>query len=173
MPSHRSNSPGLCGRKQASLGLVVYRRAQCVLLAVLGVQFAGGLFTLLTPQHEVFPLFSWFLFPLTPNPGTRPALLLEDYRGTHYAAPVAVEKADGVLTSAQAPAVFALTQELGRAVAVANESEVSRLRRILEGDYLPGPGRYALAEITYDPIERFRSGHEQVRLIREFVIARP
>jgi hypothetical protein len=137
------------------------------------VQLVGGLGVLLAPGQEVFPLYSWFLFPLTPNPGVRAELRLLEYKGRVYATPVSLESAREVVVTTQAPAVVRLARDLARAVAQKNEPETKRIREILEGNYLAGSGRYELVEIEYDPIQRLRSGAEQVRKVREFNIGEP
>ena len=161
------------GPVSCSSALSVYRRQRGWLAGVLMLQLVGGLGVLFAPGQEVFPLYSWFLFPLTPNPGVRAELRLLEYQGRAYAPPVSLESARDVVATTQAPVVVRLARDLARAIAQKNEPEANRIRQILEGNYMAGPGRYELVEIEYDPIQRLQTGAEQVRKVREFKIGVP
>ncbi len=155
------------------LSLHVYRRRKYWLAAVLVLQLAGGLGVLLVPGQEIFPLFSWFLFPLTPEAGVRYELQILEFRGQAYAVAMAPIAIPGAVDPAQMPTVVALGHRLGLALAVGDEAEVRRLRGLLEGGLLPGVGRYALVAVTYDPIARLRTGTGQVLRMREFKTGQP
>jgi hypothetical protein len=145
-----------------------------VLAGLLALQFLGGLGVLVMPAHEVFPLFSWFLFPLTPNsPQVRPVLQLEEYQGHRYEPACPMESVREVVPPAQAPTVVRLAQDLARAVAAGDEKGIALARQKLETNFLTGTGRYALAELSYDPIERLHGGPERARTLREFKIGIP
>jgi hypothetical protein len=152
-----------------------YRRRQCWLAAILAIQLVGGLAALAAPGQEIFPLFSWFLFPLTPqSPRTQAELQLMEYRGQRLDPPLPLATVREAVPAAQAPIVFELGQKLALALAVGDAAAVERLRHTLESALNPGPGRYRLAEVTYDPIERYRTGAVlQVRPMREFQIGPP
>jgi hypothetical protein len=156
-------------------GSRAYRRRQGWLAAILAVQLVGGLAVLAAPGQEVFPLFSWFLFPLTPqSPATEPELQLLEYRGQRFDPPVALAAVRDAVTAAQAPVVVALGQDMARAVAAGDEAAADRLRRTLESSLNPGAGRYRLVEVTYDPLARFRHGDTLgVQTLREYRIAQP
>jgi hypothetical protein len=159
----------------ASVGLTfrAYHRRQNWLAAVLALQLVGGLGVLLTPEQEIFPLFSWFLFPLTPDAGVRYEVQILEYRGQIYAMAMAPSAIPGAVVPVQLPTVVALGRRLGVALAAGDEAEVRRLRGLLEGGLMPGVGRYALVAVTYDPIARLRTGTEQVVRVREFKSGQP
>jgi hypothetical protein len=150
-----------------------YRRRQFWLAAVLVLQLVGGLSVLLVPGQEVFPLFSWFLFPLTHAPGVRFEIRILGYQGHHY--PVAVAPVDlpGAVEPAQLPTLVVVGRNLGRALAAGDEPEVRRWRGLLEGGLIHGVDRYALVEVAFDPIAALRSGSEQVRTVRVFLPGQP
>ncbi len=152
-----------------------YLRRQGWLATVLVLQLLGGLGTLLVSGQEVFPLYSWFLFPLTPGAWqVKPGLLLLEYQGHHHETPLPLESDREVISAAQAPALVRLAQNLAQGVASGNEAAVRVARLELEGNFLNhGAGRYALVEVTYNPIERLHGGPQQTRILREFKIGEP
>ena len=168
-PDLRPGAPSAAAR----LSHRVYRCRQNWLAAVLVLQLAGGLGVLLAPGQEVFPLFSWFLFPLTPAPGTRFEVRILEYHGLNYPAAVDLASIPGAVEPTQLPTVVAVGRNLGRALAKGDEAEVRRLRGLLEGGLLHGVDRYALVEINASPATAFRTGHEQVRILREFKPGQP
>ncbi len=151
-----------------------YRRRQGWLAAVLAAQLLGGLAVLAAPGQEVFPLYSWFLFALTPEPvRTRTELRLLELDGQAPRVPMPLESCRELVTPAQAPTVVRLARDLGRACAAQDESEVQRLRRTLEDNFVRRAARYELVELSYSPVERLHGGTEQVRKVREFKTGQP
>lgn len=131
--------------------------------------FCGGLATELIPGgREVFPVFSWFLFTKTPNVRAQFGLLVREAGGREVKPARLYEEADGFVAAPRAIAAQALIQEIGKAWKQGNESEVSRLRRLLEATYLPTPARYDLVWVRYDPIKRWKTGAFEITPVRSF-----
>jgi hypothetical protein len=146
-----------------------YRRQQGWLAAVLVVQLVGGLAVLGAPGQEVFPLYSWFLFALTPEQvRTRTEVRLLELDGRSPGPAVALETDRELVSVVQAPTVVRLARDLGRACAAGDEAEVRRLRQTLEDNFIHRPARYELVEVSYRPIERLHCGTEQTRSVRQF-----
>lgn len=100
--------------------------------AVLGVCAAAN------DKHEVFPFFSWFLFPITPAQVTR-------YELTTSAAPTRLAE---VLSMDRE----VIVQKLGKALAAHDVERIFELRQRLERNFLNGPCSYAVTRRTYDPV---------------------
>src|SRR5271154_5944071 len=93
-----------------------YRRIRRGMAWLLAAYFLGGLLTLLHPAMEVFPVYSWFLFALTPQAGPQYGLLLREVNGRAVEPPRLYQDADGLIVSPHAVTVFSLVQQLGGAV---------------------------------------------------------
>ena len=172
MPTgHQEISPGVILRPIFSRQS--YRRRQHFLVVILVLQLVGGLGVLLVPGQEIFPLFSWFLFPLTPSPGVRFEVRILEFQGRDF--PVGVAPADlpGVVEPTQLPTLVAVGRNLGRALAAGDEAEVRHQRGLLEAGLLHGVGRYESVEVTFDPRRQLEAGQEQVRNLREFKAGQP
>lgn len=95
-------------------------------------------------KYEVFPFFSWFLFPLTPNRVVRyeltPMPRLSELGRLH--------RMD----------LYVLTQELGARVEQDDRVAISQLRLRLEYNFLEPPCRYTLARTEYEPTARWTRG---------------
>ncbi|MEI6861575.1 MAG: hypothetical protein WCL04_04920 [Verrucomicrobiota bacterium] len=151
-----------------------YRRRQGWLAAILAVQLIGGLAVLATPGQEEFPLYSWFLFALTPEPvRTRTELRLLEWEGQPPGEPRSLATYHEFVAPSQAPTVVRLARDLGQACAEKDEAAVQRLRRTLEENFIRQPARYELVELSYSPIARLHGGTEQVRKVREFKTGAP
>lgn len=142
------------------------KRYQLILKGIrlfLILYFIGGLLSTLTPRHEVFPVFSWFLFPLTPNLESKFALRLHQVAGELLEPPRYYEKAEGIVNEPKSIRVYQMVQDLGVAEKRNDSEEIKRLRSILENNYLHTPCRYELLVVTYDPVKRWKTGlmHEE------------
>src|SRR5271154_5396970 len=112
--------------------------------------FALGLATVLHPRQEVFPVYSWFLFPLVPGQETRYALRLQEAHGQKLAGPLLYQDAEDLVANPHSVTVDELVQQLGRAAKQGRAEEQQRLRQVLEKNHLPSPCRYELVAIIFD-----------------------
>jgi hypothetical protein len=173
---HRTSAMPSDPNPLARPALHAYRRRQGWLAAVLAVQLVGGLAVLPAPGHEVFPVFSWFLFALTPPAErTAPELRVAELGGRTFDPPVRLETERSLVRAADAPTVVRLAKDLRAALAAGDTAALARARRTLEENFLTGrgPGRYALVEVTHDPVARLRGGAARERVVREFTIGEP
>jgi hypothetical protein len=130
--------------------------------------FVLGLATAMLPQQEVFPVYSWFLFPLVPGQQTRYALRLREARGQKFAAPLLYQDAEGFVANPHSVTVDELVQQLGLAVKTERADEQQRLRQVLEKNYLPSQCQYELVAIVFDPLVRWRTGQYEIRPIAQY-----
>ncbi len=154
--------------------LRTYRRKQGWLAAVLAAQLLGGLAVLAAPGQEVFPLYSWFLFALTPSADRiLPELRVVELGTRTFDPPAPLAAERSLITSVQAPAVVRLAKDLRRALAAGDAAELQRTRRTLEENFLRAPGHYVLVEISHDPIARLHGAAARERVVRDFKIGEP
>lgn len=152
-----------------SYGMQAYRNLRAGVTLFFIAYFGGGLATELVPGgREVFPVFSWFLFTKTPNVRAQYGLLVREAGGRELNPPRLYEEADGFVSAPRAIAAQTLFQEIGAALKQGNESEVRRLRRLLEATYLPLPARYDLVWVRYDPMVRWKTGAFEITPVRAF-----
>lgn len=125
-----------------------------------GVYLLGALAAVAAPGFEVFPVFCWFLFPVVPGYEARYELTVTEAGGVRPDAPTDIQQLDE-FDDPKAMDLWVVTQRLGKAVARKDEAGVAAARRLLEGSYLCAPSRYAMTELHFDPVERWRSGAVQ------------
>jgi hypothetical protein len=110
--------------------------------------------------YEVFPFFSWFLFPLTPNYVTRYELT-----------PLPALSALGRLHQMD---MHVLLQEFGAALDGRDPLTSATLRGRLEGNFFVLPCQYAIARTEYEPIARWITGEAKMsRTVAEFTCQTP
>ncbi len=131
--------------------------------------FALGLATALHPRQEVFPVYSWFLFPLVPGSESRYAVRLQEAHGQRLTQPLFYQDAEDFVANPQSVTVDELVQQLGLAVKQGRTDEQQRIRQVLEKNHLPSPCRYELVTITFDPLVRWRTGQYEVQPLAEYV----
>ena len=132
------------------------------------IYFVGGLLGALTPKHEIFPVSSWFLFPVTPNPDTKFALRLYRVEGKTLEPPRFYEEADGIVSDPRSIDVYEAVQMLGKAERRGDLPVIARIRRIIDSNSVMPPCRYELVTVTYDPVERWKTGEVQIETIEMY-----
>ncbi len=118
-----------------------------------------GLLGLLTPRQEIFPFFSWFLFPHTPQvPQHEYNLRLFEVNDIYRSAEPYYKDAPSAeyAENPRSPEVWQIIQNMGDAYIAEDFKRVNELRRLLETTWIPNVTGYALIKIDYDPIKRFR-----------------
>jgi len=143
--------------------MAAYRILRGWITLFLAGYFLSGLLTLLLPRQEVFPVYSWFLFPLAPGRETRYALRLQQVRGQSLDPPLLYQDAGDFVADPHSVTVDELVQQLGRAEQAGRWEESRRIRLLLEKDHLPRPCRYELVTITFDPLVRWRTGQCEIK----------
>ncbi len=147
------------------------KRYQIILKGVcifLSLYFIGGLLSVLAPRHEIFPVFSWFLFSITPNPDTKFALRLHEVAGKGLEQPRYYEKAEGIVNEPRSIKVYQMVQKLGKAEERDDRAEITRIRFMLEKNYVLTPCRYDLLAVTYDPVKRWKTGLMQEETVTTY-----
>lgn len=143
--------------------MAAYRILRGWVALFLAGYFVLGLATVMLPQQEVFPVYSWFLFPLVPGQQTRYALRLQEAQG-----PLLYQDAEGFVANPHSVTVDELVQRLGRAVEQGRTNEQQHICQVLEKNHLPSPCRYELVSIVFDPLIRWHTGRHEVRPIAQY-----
>ncbi len=129
----------------------------------LGVAYVVlGLLATMAPGFEVFPFFCWFLFPVTPNIETRYEIVVSEIGGRGLDAPTEYQSMD-LVEDPMAMDLYIAVQALGRAVSSGDQEQVRRLRERIELNFIPAPNRYRLDRVTFDVLDRWRTGAVQNR----------
>lgn len=117
-----------------------------------------GFFSLLTPRQEIFPVFSWFLFPFTPQLDQMEFnLRLIELNGIpqeHH--PFYKEASPDFTLKPHSPEAWLIIQNLGNAYMKRDLGKVEELRKLLEHNYIPNVTAYSLVEIGFNPIKAFQ-----------------
>jgi hypothetical protein len=127
---------------------------------------------------ELFPFFNWSLFSHTAAQKSDAAVLVRMIDGQimeppmlYYAMPETFEGA-----KRRDPQLLKASQRMVRAFLAGDEVTLESTRRIIEQNSMreASEAQYDLAIITYDPIERLRSGTIQsVNVLATFEKGRP
>lgn len=138
------------------------------LSAVLFFYFVGGLLTLLTPKMEVYPVFHWFLFALTPNPTTDYQIRIYNYGGREISPPRLYNKAGDLVRSPNSIRVHVMAESMGKAIEKGDEEALATTKALFQQTFLPHPSRYELVKISYDPMERWYHGKVKIEGVKFF-----
>lgn len=141
-----------------------YRFARTWLPRLLPTYVVAAMLASAAPGFEVFPFFCWFLFPVTPTVETRYELEVERLAGQALAQPTPFRRLH-LVAEPHAMDAWTAVQALGRAVRSNDQTELARLRRRLEANFLPGPSRYRVVEVVFDPMERWRGEADRRRTV--------
>jgi len=141
---------------------VRYRVLRRLLPGALAVYLVAGFAAAAAPGFEVFPFFCWFLFPIAPNVETRHELVVERLGDRTWPKPVSYRSLD-LIDDPFAMDLWTSVQALGAAVERGDGAAARHLRTRLEANYLPAPSRYGIDRVTFDPLERYRTGAVQDR----------
>lgn len=122
----------------------------------------AGLLAATQPGFEVFPFFSWFLFPVVPGDDPRYELVVETLEGVPVTPPRDIQ-ALGYIDDPKAMDLWVTTQRLGRSLETGSATAALAVRRIVEGSFLCGDTRYAVEKVWFDPLERWETGAVRAR----------
>ncbi len=114
-----------------------------------------GFASLATPLLEIFPFYSWILFPVEPN-GKVYQVYVERSGDRVFDPPLALNRAEGVVQNARSVVLFRVVQRLGRACQRGDEAGVARQRTYLEAVMNHGTV-YRVVSVEADPIVLWRT----------------
>ncbi|MEM9400047.1 MAG: hypothetical protein AAF984_07535 [Verrucomicrobiota bacterium] len=144
-----------------------YRFRRKVFTIVLIAYFLGGILFLATPKKEIFPIFSWFLFALTPNPDAEFNIRIIEYEGKAITPARLYNEAGDQVKSANSIKVPVLADAMGKAIEKHDLQAFERARKVFENTFLIHPSTYELVEITYDPMKRWHTGELEITPIEK------
>ena len=110
---------------------------------------------------EIFPFSGWSLFSKVPDLESKYSVLIERHDGQSVEPPVSLLQAPAAMVTGNRFTARKLIQRLGRAHDRGQAAEVARLRAVLEGTHLQGSMQYQLRFERYEPLEKWRSGHNR------------
>ncbi|MEI6863787.1 MAG: hypothetical protein WCK46_00230 [Candidatus Adlerbacteria bacterium] len=139
-------------------------RLRTLLSIFLGLYFVIGLstFFLFSSAHDKSfpPFFHWFLFALVPNEhfSTQYTVRLVTYKGKALTPPELFGEANDIIGDAQTNRARDGIRRLGKALVAGDTAGADVVRAELEAAYFPKDLSWQVVKITYDPIERFKTG---------------
>ena len=127
--------------------------------------FAIGILAAPLPRHEIFPFFSWFLFPLTPSEEVSYALKVHKNQGAEISADgwnqgLIPFKGENNID------LHYMCQRLGKAYENQNYEEEEAVLNLLEKHYIRAPYIFDLVKIKYHPVKRWKTGAEETITVR-------
>ncbi len=148
---------------------MTYRRTKLFLhILILGYILAALHVGLNRHHREVFPVASWSLFSRVSTVKTEFAVLITQVDGEPLAVPREFMDCRDLFSGAGNIRAYYTIQDLGAVTRGHPSAIMERLRRLLETKYMRGPNRdirYQLILRSFDPIERWRGGSYQHRVI--------
>lgn len=119
-------------------------------------------------SNEVFPVFSWFLFAEVPQKNhIRYTIRIYEIDGKTLPVPLLFAEA-GAYSNPHSVSANKLIQDLGKALVENQIQEVKGIRELLEQNQIHRVNRYELIQLTYDPVERFKTGKAEEKSIAFF-----
>jgi len=120
---------------------------------------------------EIYPVFSWSLFSVIPNPTVDTTIRVHEMHGKQYEPPLTFQDLTFLFTEiGHSPTQYTpIIKRLGDAIKDDNQEKIDKERAHLEALFGTMPFRYDVVRITYDPIVFF-STHtpEDERIIASF-----
>lgn len=146
----------------------LYRRLSILFFSILLAYPVVGIISAFSEHEEAFPVYCWFLFYLTPNAKTDFALRILEHNSQPLPQPLLAHEADGFIPNPRSIELYELTQRFGRASQHNNPSALKDIQSLLQNHFLGQVNHYELVSITYDPLERWKSGSLKITPIQSF-----
>jgi hypothetical protein len=149
---------------------MAYRVAKMVVLATFAL-YALVAINLRGPLQDVYPIFSWSLFSLIPNPDYRFTIEVLEARGEKHNPPLRFSESKALFEGInQSPTQYTpRINRLGRALINNNAREVAEARAELEAVFGEEAFRYQVVMIYADPVDYWKSGsYRVVNILEEF-----
>lgn len=141
-----------------------YRALNYLIFLVIVAYITTGYVSFYTGAGEIYPIWSWDLFSTVPQPHqTDYALRFLEIEGDFLPTPVYFEQANHWISITESIDAHAVILAIAQAIIADNEPEVSRLRKLLEAQYLyeVQSGHYEIVQRQYDLRERWLTGEFQ------------
>lgn len=146
------------------------RRLQLFVTTFLAAQLVVGYLGWLTPSHEIFPFASWLLFSVVPDHVTDYDLVLRGSFREPQEPPRSFNRASNLVKGVHSVASYQLIQQLGEAVEARNSFQAESVRRQIEEQFYTSGVRYDLIRVTFQPVERWKTGRVlSSHLVESFV----
>jgi len=148
-----------------------YKNLERFIMSLLVIYVMVGFSTRLLPawsDKSIIPFYSWFFFVDVPERVQLPALIILENNEIILEDPVFYQDAVGIVEQPRSPKVRELTTKLRKSLDENNKEDIMHFRSILEEGFLPGCIRYSVADIEYNPINRWRSREYMVVTSEEF-----
>ncbi len=151
-----------------------YRRLQIFVAAALTFVLVVGLAGEIPPRHENFPFASWSLFSLVPGRRSEFDLIVHAADEPSPGTGQPFNQAASLVYHPHSIVAHEIIQELGDAEQHGNAAASRALRRQIEREFVPAVTRYDLARVTYNPVERWRTGRVASTVpVRSFAAGEP
>ena len=119
------------------------------------IYFAVGVMALPLPRHEVFPFFSWFLFPLTPSEQMIYGFRVYENDGKNSSGEI-LNKGLFAFKGENNIDIHYLCQRIGNSIKTENREELQLCIQILEAHYVKSPFHLELVKQNYHPVRRWK-----------------
>lgn len=142
-----------------------------LILFIIAFYFVCGLATEILPtgqEKSAVPFYSWFLFQWVPNKMRVYGIRIYENGGKKVSAPVLFQDGDGVVSDPKSPLARFQTTFLAQAISKKDEAEVQRIASRFEAAFLLKNAVYEVGLISYNPIERVKSGKYDFSPLRKF-----
>ena len=144
----------------------------CLTFLILGYFAAALVLPNIFHIREIYPLFSWNLFGKVPSVPKQDYALFVTEEGNPTARPDAdLRSTDQFALQQERIEARKLIRRLGQAIRQQNGEEESRMRQLLEAQYLndvPEGAVYVVIHRTFDPIQAVKTGAYDFKVLKEY-----
>ena len=143
--------------------IIMFQR-KFILIVIFSYFIAGiSIGFLNVKDEEVFPFFSWSLFSRIPNRGYQYSVQITEYNG-QIIKPVLFQKASSIVNKSHSSEPDRIIQNMGKNFDK-NTQEFEKMKNLLEGNYLGNTTKYNLVLLTYDPLQKWKTGKQNIRIL--------
>lgn len=135
-----------------------YGAWRSIALSTLGVYAVLAIIMSIT-SIEGYPVFSWSLFSMIPNSHVASTMEFLEIGGKVQMPPLAFSDSKPLFDAIdKSPTDYTpIISELSRAMQEHNSAKIPEIRKRLEVIFPPGPYRYRILLVTYDPIQYWKT----------------
>ena len=136
------------------------------LFLVLFFYFSIGIFLGITHilgkrprRQDIFPIYTWFLFhKVRQEQRTTYNIIIHQHNEKIFNPGIPFEKADYSIITANNVTVYTLINKMGNAYQRNKHEELTKLRKIFEGNFLKGQIKYELVQEKYSLLKKYKTG---------------
>jgi len=121
-----------------------------------------------SPNKEIFPFFSWFLFSAVPNTGYHYNVEILEHDRQTFSPAIAYNAADGIVLRPRDITAYQFIQKMGRTYDSGDKAAFEILSHEFQRNFLRGSNTYQLIKVYYNPVEAWHGKSGEPKVLETF-----